>query len=164
MYNEIIFFISRKSNILRTKYLDSCVSVNHQTSKSVTLSWTLMHSRSYSFSCFFKVLSSIKIKPGQKYYHIWQTLLFWGYCNTLLNTMKNTIILIQCNLFIFTKWRLVFASFGANIQQNQNLQSHHDWFLTNYSRLVDWKVLWFRDQFSKLCKTFLRVFTHEYIY
>ena len=48
--NEWIFFICRKNKILFSRFLGFC---DIQTSKSVTLSQSLLHMRRYTFDCFF---------------------------------------------------------------------------------------------------------------
>ena len=40
--------------------------MNPQTSKSLKSSYILLHIRSYTFDCFFRVLDSTKIKFGEK--------------------------------------------------------------------------------------------------
>ena len=58
------FCIWRNSNFSFSRYLDICVLVNPETSKSVKSSNALLHIRSYTFNYFFGTLGSTKMKFG----------------------------------------------------------------------------------------------------
>ena len=58
----------------------------------------------------------------------------------------------------------IFDFINAHLQKNRNLPTHHNWFLVNYCRLVNYKGPVFRIQSSKSCKLFPKDIALYYVY
>ena len=121
----------------------------------------MLHSGSYTSVYFFWILGPIKMKYGQILMccmtNIWKLvpgpfmiLLKWQY---------------SADLTIFNSWRLPFLIVPYwPFQKYETLESWHNWLLSNWSRLLNWKGPGTYPQSSKLFKRFLKIIALAYIY
>ena len=66
---------------------------------------------------------------------------------------------------IFNGWHLPFLIFPyLPFQKNETLESWHNWLLSNWSRLLNWKRPGTQSHSFKLFKRFLRIVALVYIY
>ena len=114
---------------------------NPQIFKSMTLSWALIHNGSYTYTYFFRILSTIKMEFGQilaccktnTFLECWRLKTssrpFYGFVKT---TMYR-------DLAIFNSWHLPFSVVSYSpFQKNQPFEPWHNWLLSNWSRLLNW--------------------------
>lgn len=78
------------------RYLDFWVLMNPRTSKTRTSSQFLLHSRSYTFDCFFRTMGNIKMKCFTATYGKYFSLVFTPYCKDWKLVPGSAIILIKC--------------------------------------------------------------------
>ena len=118
-----------------------------QISKSVTSSQTLLHNGSYTFVYFFGILSTIKTKFGQILVYLiknisnlflaqsWDWKLVSGYFIILMKWWYNEI----CQFLVVDIYHFQFSLMYSPFQKNETLESGHNWFLSNWSRLLNCK-------------------------
>lgn len=113
------------------------------------------------FDCFFRILGSSNMKFGQ----------------TLLQLVQKNL---ACFYPYWRDWKIVSDHFMTQIKWQysqyfltvslhtlktaKNPQTHHNWFLTNCSKLVNSRGPWFRTQSSKSCKIFPKNIIHDFVY
>ena len=71
---------------------------------------------------------------------------------------------IQQDLTIFNRWHIPFLIVPYSpFQKNETLESWHNWLLSNWSRLLNWKRSETWPQSSKLFQRFLKNIALAYI-
>ena len=141
------FLIWRK-NVLFSRYLDFCVFWNPQIAKSVTSSLASLLNGSYTFAYFFWILSTIKMKFGHILVYLITDIsnMFLTQCWRLETNSRpfydfNEMAILQ-ELSIFRSWYLLFSIIPYwPFQKSITPETWHDWFLSNWSRLLNWKEL-----------------------
>ena len=118
---------------------------NPQTAKYVMSSNTLLHNGSYAFAYLFWILSTITMKFG----HI-LVYLITNICNMFLAQCWR-LELLPGQFTILMKWHYnETCQLGVDIyhfqfslippfQKNKKLETWRNWFLSNWSRLLNWK-------------------------
>ena len=119
---------------------------NPQISKYLTSSLTLLHNESYTFACFFWILSTIKRRFGQILLYLRTNIsnMFLAQCWRLETSSRSFYdfikMTIQQDLAIFNGWHIPFLIvLYSPFQKNETLESWHIWLLSNWSRLLNWK-------------------------
>ena len=114
--------------------------------KFVASSKTLLHFRPYTFDCFFRIHGSIKMRFGQVL--VWLMAKPWNFILVLLWRLETcsepfyNFMKWHCKELIFSRLCLLFFNcFIALFQRSKKPQTHHDWFLMNYWRVVNKKCL-----------------------
>ena len=118
---------------------------NPHISKSVT-SQALLHNGSYTYAYFFWILSVIKMKFGQILVCCMKNIsnMFLAECWRLETSSRLFYdfikMTIQQDLAIFNGWHIPFLIvLYSSFQKNETLESWHNWLLSNWSRLLNWK-------------------------
>ena len=106
----------------------------------------MLDNRSYTYAYFFWILSTIKRKVGQILvcYVANISNIFLAECwrlefnSRLFSDLVK--ITIQRDLAIFNRWNLQFLNVPYSpFQKNETLESWHNWLLSNWDRLLNWK-------------------------
>ena len=106
MYCEYIFFNSKIMFYFENVKIFMLL-MNPETSKSVTSSQTLLHIRSYTYECFFRILVSLNMKFGQ--INTRDTHFQLGH-NSILKT-RNKLLTLLLTLILIKLWNNVIYSY-----------------------------------------------------
>ena len=134
-------FIWRENNISFSRYLDVFIFVNPQISKYLTSSLTLLHNESYTFACFFWILSTIKRRFGQILLYLRTNIsnMFLAQCWRLETSSRSFYdfneMTISWDLSIFSSWYVAFLilPFSPFQKEKKPLETWtwHNWLLGN---------------------------------
>ena len=147
MYNYRIFYLKQKCCFLLaiSRFLCFCEIYRFQ-SRSVTSSYALLDNGNYTYAYFFWILSTIKMKFGQVLVCCMTNIsnIFLAECWRLETSCRLFYdfikMTIQQDLAIFNGWHIPFLIvLHSPFQKNETLESWHNWLLSNWSRLLNWK-------------------------
>ena len=140
----MIFFIWRKNIVSFLRYLDFCVFVKSTYFKICDIITEIATSWSYTYAHFFWILSTIKMKFGQKLVCCMTNisnmfLAEWWRLETSSRPFYDFIkMTIQQDLAIFNGWHIPFLIvLYSPFQKNETLESWHIWLLSNWGRLLN---------------------------
>ena len=163
------FFIWRKNNFSFSRCLDFCIFGKSTNLKICGVIIDIFGS--YTFAYFFWVLSTIKMKFGQILVYLIANIsdIFFAHCWRLENSSTpfydfNEMAIYQ-DLLVLSSWHLPFLIvLHSPFQKNEIVEYWYIWLLSNWSWLLNCKVLGTLPQFSKSLERFLENVTLVDIY